>query len=151
VVTPRPRVIALLSSLTALFLLVAACGGASSSPSPTATVAATATPAGPTATIDPRSGPPGIQVTVTGSGWPAGARIDLIGAVDPGQQGTPYDTVIADRAGKFEAHFRVDKTATGADLKTGRYDVFARSGDTSVDMVYLVDVRRPVSEQESGG
>ncbi len=136
--------------VTVLILLVAGCGG-SSTPTPTAVATATATPAGPRATIDPRNGPPGIQVTVMGSGWPAGAHVDLIGALDPGQQGTPYATVVADADGNFQARFRIEKTATGADLQTGRYDVFARSGDISVDMLYLVDVRRPISEQESGG
>jgi hypothetical protein len=136
------------------FALLAACGGSdSASPSATAVRSApTRVPArvgAPTALLDPNNGPPGTEVTVTGAGWPARGQIQVIGDALP--RGEPYATVTANEDGTFTAKFRLEKQPSGSDLKTGRFNLIARSGATDVELSFNVETRRPVDNLPGGG
>jgi hypothetical protein len=132
-----------------------ACGGRDSSskaptPRPTATARATT---GPAASIDPRNGPPGTLVTVSGTGWAPNAQVTLTGAdVDTTTQNVkPYATVTSKADGSWVTSFRLEKSATGEDLLVGRYDLVAKSGSTSVNIMFLVETKRPVGGPVGGG
>lgn len=136
------------------FALLTACGGGdSATPSATAVRAApTRVPTrtgGPSALLDPNNGPPGTEVTVTGSGWPARGQVQVIGDVLP--RGEPYATVTANEDGTFTAKFRLEKQPSGSDLKTGRFNLIARSGATDVALSFNVETRRPVDNLPGGG
>jgi hypothetical protein len=104
---------------------------------------------GPTALLDPVNGPPGTEVTVTGAGWPARGELQVIGDVLP--RGVPYATVMVNEDGTFTAKFRLEKQPSGTDLKTGRFNMIARSGTTDVELSFNVETRRPVDNLPGGG
>ena len=144
-----------LPALALLAALVLACSGGSGTagtPAPTARATATAAVAtsGPRATIEPTAGPPGVFVSVTGAGWPAGATIVIAGASATAAS-APYASLSAGTDGSFSARFRLEKAPDGSDLKVGRFDLVVRSGGTEVTLPFLVEVRRPLLPQESGG
>jgi hypothetical protein len=150
------RTLLLLSA--AIVSLAIACGGNDNAPStPDQSTEArpssvpTRAPTGPTAAVEPRSGPPGSEITITGSGWPAGILIDVTGAVPAGVKAPPFATVVTDGSGGFTAHFRLETTADGAELKVGRYDLIARSSSAQVDIPFLVETRRPIRNPGPGG
>ncbi len=141
------RILLLLGAILAVFAV--SCGGGSDAPAtatkaPSISAAPTNTPTGPQAAIDPKAGPPGTEVTVTGSGWAPGVSIDLTGDLKPGATGKAYETVTAGLDGSFSARFRLETTAGGETLATGRYNLIARSSDTEVTIPFLVETRRPV-------
>ena len=146
--------------LAGLLAVAVACGGDDTAPSSNSssqgtqarpTSAPTRPSSGPTAAVDPKSGPPGSEITVTGSGWPAGVLVDLTGTVPSGVKAPPYATVVTDGSGRFTAHFRLEATADGAELKVGRYDLIARSSSMQVDIPFLVETRRPIRNPGPGG
>jgi hypothetical protein len=149
------RTLLLLSAV--VVLLAMACGGGDSPAASNQSTEArptgvpTRAASGPTAAVDPRSGPPGSEVTITGSGWPAGILIDVTGAVPAGVKAPPFATVVTDGSGGFTAHFRLETTADGAELKVGRYDLIARSSSAQVDIPFLVETRRPIRNPGPGG
>lgn len=135
-------------------LLLSACGGGdgSSPPSTAVRVNPTRVPTrtgGPTALLDPSNGPPGTEVTVTGAGWPARGTLQVIGDVLP--RGEPYATVTVNEDGTFTAKFRLEKQPSGSDLKTGRFNLIARSGATDVELSFNVETRRPIDNIPGGG
>ncbi len=93
---------------------------------------------GPIATIEPHNGPPGTAVTVEGKGWPARAQVTLA------DTSNTFATVTARSDGSFCAHFRLDKTAAGADLKTGRLELVVRTEGGSLTLPFTVESPRPV-------
>jgi hypothetical protein len=146
--------------LAGLLALAVACGGGDKAPQSNSssqstearpTSAPTRPAGGPTAAVDPKSGPPGSELTVTGSGWPAGVLVDVTGTVPVGVKAPPYATVVTDGSGGFSAQFRLEKTADGAELKVGRYDLIARSSSVQVDIPFLVETRRPIRNPGPGG
>jgi hypothetical protein len=151
------RILLLLSAT--LVSLAVACSGGDKAPSSSSnqgtqarpTSAPTRAASGPTAAVAPRSGPPGSEITVTGSGWPAGVLVDLTGTVPAGVKAPPYATVVTDGSGGFTAHFRLETTADGGELKVGRYDLIARTSTTQVDIPFLVETRRPIRNPGPGG
>lgn len=129
-----------------------ACGSDSQAgPAPRATEAPTSTPTGPYILVEPRSGPPGTSVTVRGSGWVPAERIDVTGMLAPGSEAAPYDSVTADEAGRFTVRFRLEETPEGADLRTGRFDLIARSASGEASAPFLVETRRPITGDGPGG
>jgi hypothetical protein len=141
------RILLLLGAVVAL-LAVACGGGKDSSPTATRAPSITTTPvsasSGPQALVSPKEGPPGTEITVSGSGWAPGVSIDLTGDLTPGLAGDPYKTVTAAADGSFSTSFRLEKTAGGETLATGRYNLIARSEDAEVTIPFLVETRRPV-------
>jgi hypothetical protein len=135
-----------------LLFLAAACGSSDGTGDATAPIQErpTASPVAgrPSAVIDPRSGPPGTDVTVTGTGWPVGAQV-IVTAGSPDAR--PYTTVIADGSGSFRARFFLESRPDGSALETGRLDIFAAAGETSISIPFLVEVRRPVSGPSGPG
>jgi hypothetical protein len=77
--------------------------------------------------------------------------VDLTGTVPAGVKAPPYATVVTDGSGGFTAHFRLETTADGGELKVGRYDLIARTSTTQVDIPFLVETRRPIRNPGPGG
>lgn len=102
---------------------------------------------GPQLILEPRSGPPGTRVTASGSGWQPGATIALV--ADGSDK--PYATVTAGPDGSFVVSFTLEKAPDGSELRVGRFDLVARSGEASLTVPFQVEVRRPVRGPESGG
>ena len=146
--------LSLLICAALLSLLALSCGSSSSSnqlPTPRATATARTT-SGASANIDPRSGPAGTLVTISGSGWSPGVSITITAAdLDPAQNSKPYAVVAAKADGSFIANFRLEKTPMGEDLLVGRYDLVAKAGNTSVNIMFLVETKRPVGGPVGGG
>jgi hypothetical protein len=132
------------------------CGGGNDSPSATrqptqATPRPTTAVSGPTASVDPRTGPPGGEVTVSGANWPPGVLVDITGELPAGTKADPYATTTTNQAGGFSVSFRLEKTADGNDLPVGRYDLIVRSASDEVDILFVVETKRPVFGPGPGG
>jgi hypothetical protein len=148
------RVAFLLCTALAIFLI--ACGGSSDNPSATrqpaqATARPTSALSGPTASVDPRTGPPGGLITVSGASWPPGVLVDVTGEMPAGTKADPYATATTNQAGNFSVSFRLEKTADGNELPVGRYDLIVRSASDEVDILFVVETKRPVFGPGPGG
>ena len=130
-----------------LWLAAVACGGGGDK---AVTVASTRPPAaanastGPSAELDKDHGPPGTDLRLTGKGWPALAQVTVSNAANV------FATVTTTSAGSFCAHFRLDKTPGGSDLKTGRMDLVVSVAKESVSLPFQVESIRPVAGRAPG-
>ena len=86
---------------------------------------------------------------MTGSGWPAQAVIQLLAGT--AQDEPPYATVTAAEDGSFTTRFRIEKQPNGATLRVGGFNLIARSDETTVDLVFRVETRRPLGNPAPGG